>query len=159
MPRILRESAKVVLYSGIDSDLLSVSASNPVENCCHRWPIGWTRSDMMQANDSAGVDEYIAAQLVVVPAGLLKTPSLHEKLCVNQPRSWAVNGPPAAAFHSISHIEGPGLIDKHGPRKIGLANVGLRRGPEFESDDDYSDAQCCEFIVMLTQLRQVFASG
>ena len=41
---------------------------------------------------------------------------------------------------------------------MGLANVGLRHGPEFESDDDYLYSQSRELVVMLTQLRQVFAA-
>lgn len=61
------ESRSLILKSGIDNDLLTVSASNPVDNCRHRWPIGWPRSNMVQSNDSVGVDEYVAAQLVEIP--------------------------------------------------------------------------------------------
>ena len=113
----------------------------------------------MQANNSIGIDQNIAAQLVKIPAAALKTSSLHEKFRINHPRSRSIDIPPAAAFHSISHIQGAGLIDKHRPRQIGLANVGLRRGTEFKSDDNYLYSRICKFFFVLTQLRQVFASG
>lgn len=113
----------------------------------------------MQANDSIGVDQNIATQLVEIPARTAKTSSFHEKFRIYPRRSWSIDIPPATAFHSISCIQGAGLVDKHRPRQTRLADVGLRRGPEFESDDNYVDSQSSELVLMLTQLRQVFAAG
>lgn len=97
--------------------------------------------------------------MVNIPATTLKTPTLYEKFSVYPPSSWSIDIPPATAFHSISHIQGAGLVDKHRPRQIGLANVGLRHGPVFESHYNYLHSQSSELVVMLTQLRQVFAAG
>lgn len=97
--------------------------------------------------------------MVNIPATTLKTLSLREKFRIYPPRSWPKDIPPTTAFHSISRIQGAGLVDKHRPLKIGLANVGLRHGPVFESHYNYLHSQIFELAVMLTQLRQVFAAG
>lgn len=63
-----------------------------------------------------------------------------------------------AAAHPVGPVEFAGLVDQHRPRQTGLANVGFDDRSALKGHDQYADAQLVEFIAMLLQLQQVFAT-
>ena len=90
---------------------------------------------------------------------MLDTSPFQKKLRINPPRFRSIYIPPATAPHSIGGIQCAGFVDEHWPGDICFAHILLGGRPGFEGDNNYVYAQRCQLVIMLTQLRQVFASG
>ncbi len=78
---------------------------------------------MMQSNDSAIIDQHIAAELVNVVTRSSRHPASQHEPQINTPVLRSPNLPKTTAVHPIRPINRPGTIDKQRPGEIRFSDI------------------------------------
>ena len=133
--------------------------TNRIQQRRDRRTIRGAGTDVMHPHCALRIDEHVAAELLHVGAGSLKTPTSEQQFAVRPPRSRSEDVPPAAAIHSVSRIQQSRLIDQQRPGQTRLSDIRHRHRPGFKSHHADFDAQRGDLAFPLSQLRQMFATG
>lgn len=125
----------------------------------NRWPVRWARTDVMKPHHAAGIDEDIASQLQEVAIGANEPVASKEQLRVNPPSGRAVDIPKCSVGHPIGRIQFARAVHEQRPTEVRIADVALGGRTQLEGDHGDAYPKRLEFVLSLTQLRQVRAAG
>jgi hypothetical protein len=114
---------------------------------------------MMQTNGSARIDQHISAALEDVPFRLYELLSLGNLLQIRPPRFRTKNIPIGGGEHAIFPVRFAGIIEKNRPGQQSIFNVTARKKAGLKCDHDDLYVPPAEFLLLITQLRDVRAAG
>ena len=116
-------------------------------------------ADMVQTDGTARVDQHVSATLVYVPSRFCDLLPLDDLLQVSPPGFRTPNIPKGSGKHAVVSVRLAGIIDKERPGQRCIINIFLREIPGLECDQDDLHVPLMEFLLPVTQLRDVRPAG
>jgi len=106
-----------------------------------------------------GIDEYITTKLPKVATGFLNSAAATKnEFYVVPDRCWTVDRPPIGSFHTVRFVELTISVDQKWPRQFCLFDVGSGHEVGVEGYNNDVHPEFLDTVILLTQLRKVFAT-
>ena len=134
---------------------MSSGRMDPVQYRFDCRPIRRASANMMQGNDPVRIDENIPASLENVPFRLPQPLSLHQQQQINPPCFRPPYVPEGRGEHPVLPVGFAGVIDQERPGQGSIDHVTAGKEIVLERDHRDFHVPFCEFIFMITQLRDV----
>ena len=131
----------------------------PVQQRLDRRTISRAEADMVQTDGPARVDQHVSATLVYVPSRFYDLLPLDDLPQVSPPGLRTPNVPKGSGKHAVVSVRLAGIIDKKGPAKRSIFDVSARKIAALECDQDDLHVPHMEFLLPVTQLRDVRPAG
>lgn len=112
-------------------------------------------ADMMQMNGSCRVDQHVSPALEDVPFRFFQLPPLGDLLPISPPRPWTPYIPEGGGEHAIIPVRFTRVIDQKGPGKRRIFDIAARKEAGLERNHHDPYVPIVEFLLMITQLRDV----
>jgi hypothetical protein len=132
---------------------------NLVQNRSDGRTIRRAGADMMKANNSVRIDENISTPLANVPFRLPQPLSLQYQLQIDPPCFRSPNVPEGRGEHPVLPVGFAGVIDQKRPGQGSFGDITAGKQTVLKRDHCDFHVPFCEFILMITQLRDVRPAG
>jgi hypothetical protein len=128
---------------------------NPLQYLFHRRTVRRADPDMMQRHDPVGADEDLSAALVNVPPRMPHLFPFHECLQIGPTGFRPPYIPKGSGEHSVRPVRFPGFVQEERPGERCFFRVNAGKVVIFKRDHGDSRVSAGEFLLVVTQLREV----